>query len=598
MVHRSSFRLASVTALGVLAAACGGNAAVSNSSPRLSEVPQQAVAGGTEFTIDLADYTTDREGNGLVYTVTSGGGSFTGSTYSNTFDTMGEYTVEFAVTDGGKTSTGTFDVRVTSADLAIVQQGDNGLQLLDTGTNAFVTVAAATLEPTLTEGLADGRLVYQLGSPSQLWIFDPMTRRSTQLRPNSSGAVIYRDQTSDGKIVFTDGTSADMDLFLYNPSTGVTRELDQDLNATVTVAVNSDDLVFYEVSTGGQSDVYYYDPTEDETVAVGTATTDEQIQTVLDNGACVFTRIGGGGEADLFYFRVGTGLVEIGLDNTTIEPRNKTYHGAASANRVVFSATDGSDNELFAWNPANGQTTTISSGANDVYDGIAAGNEVVFHRVVSSTDHDVKFYDLDDATAADLYDGADIGTVVAITHSGSLGWAIVTRSGATSSLLAVSMASSPSTQTWAAGGTVAGTVGTLRNGDVVGERTDGTALNLFDVSAGTWGTAITGAGLSYEGDGLDDGDFVYTVTASSQVDLSMWDASGTTSVVLSNTTGTDAFAARVADGSALLFTRVVTGNTNADLFTWDGTTETRLTDEDSAGLMHDHTVLGQYSATR
>ena len=598
MVHRSSFRLASVTALGVLAAACGGNAAVSNSSPRLSEVPQQAVAGGTEFTIDLADYTTDREGNALVYTVTSGGGAFTGSTYTNTFDTMGEYTVEFTVTDGGKTSTGTFDVRVTSAELAIVQQGDNGLQLLDTATNAFVTVAAATLEPTLAEGLADGRLVYQLGSPAQLYIFDPMTRRSTQLRPNSTGAVIYRDQTSDGKIVFTDGGSADMDLFLYNPATGVTRELDQDLNATVTVAVNSADLVFYEVSTGGQSDVYYYDPTEDETVAVGTSTTDEQIQAVLDNGACVFTRIGGGGEADLFYFRVGTGLVEIGLDNTAIEPRNKTYHGAASANRVVFSATDGSDNELFAWNPSNGQTTTISSGANDVFDGIGDGNEVVFHRVVSSTDHDVKFYDLDDATTADLYDGADIGTVVAITDDGSTGWVIMTRTGATSSMLAVSMVSSPSTQTWAAGGTVAGTVGTLRNGDVVAERTDGTALNLFDVSAGTWGTAITGAGLSFEGDGLDDGDFVYTVTASSQVDLSMWDASGTASVVLSNTVGDDAFAARVTDGSAILFTRVVDGNTNADLFTWDGTTETRLTDEDSAGLTHDHTVLGQYSGTR
>jgi hypothetical protein len=140
-------------------------------------------------------------------------------------------------------------------------------------------------------------------------------------------------------------------------------------------------------------------------------------------------------------------------------------------------------------------------------------------------------------------------------------------------------------------------VGVLDNGDVVGRHADGTALNVFDVSVGTWGTPITGAGLAFAGDGLAAGDFVYTVTASSQVDLAMWDASGTTSVVVSDTAGADAFAARTADGT-ILFTRVVTGNSNTDLFVWDGTAETRLTDEDNAALQFDHVVLGQYTGTR
>ena len=128
MVHRSKLSLVSVTALGLIAAACGGGGTVSNASPRISSVPQQSVAGGTALTLDLADYTTDREGTTVTYAVTSGGGSFAGSTYSNTFDTMGTYTVAFTATDGDKTTTGSFEVRVTSADFAVVKQDDNGPQ--------------------------------------------------------------------------------------------------------------------------------------------------------------------------------------------------------------------------------------------------------------------------------------------------------------------------------------------------------------------------------------------------------------------------------------------------------------------------------------
>ena len=77
----------------------------------------------------------------------------------------------------------------------------------------------------------------------------------------------------------------------------------------------------------------------------------------------------------------------------------------------------------------------------------------------------------------------------------------------------------------------------------------------------------------------------------------MWDASGATSVTISDTAGNDVFQAKTADAS-ILFTRVVSGNTNADLFVWDGTTATRLTNADAAGIKHDHSVLGQYTGAR
>jgi hypothetical protein len=598
MVHRSRFTSHSLAALGLLAA-CGGSN-VDNASPRVSDVPLMATTGGTAFSLDLEDYVTDREGATLTYAVTSGGGSFAGSTYSHTFPTMGEFTVEFTVTDGRKTTDASFEVRVTSANLAVVKEGTGGLLLLDTATNEFVRLAASATTPTVAAGLADGRLAYHLagsGGGQQLWLFDPMTRVNTQLGVGTTGDVAYRAKTSDSRIVYTAGTAPDLLIVYYNPTTGVARELTAGGLATIDVLVNGDDLVFYEVGVDGQADVYAYDPDEDESFSIGTDTRDEQLLAVLPNDGVVFSRIGAGGETDLFYWKLGTGLVEIGADVTALATQNKTYNAHGSGSQVVFTALDGTDTELWFWNPGTGQTTNISADEPDTFRAIAAGNEVVFTREVTSTDHDVKFYDLDTGDAADLYDGADIGTLVSVTGDGTLNWAIVRRSGATSSLLAVSIEDSPTTETWAAGSAVATTVGVLDNGDVVGRHADGTALNVFDVSVGTWGTPITGAGLAFAGDGLAAGDFVYTVTASSQVDLAMWDASGTTSVVVSDTAGADAFAARTADGT-ILFTRVVTGNSNTDLFVWDGTAETRLTDEDNAALQFDHVVLGQYTGTR
>lgn len=602
--HRSTLPTALCCAAGLLAAACGGGAKVSNASPRLGEVPQQATTGGTTFTLDLSSYVTDREGATLTYSVNSGGGSFTGSTYANVFETMGDYDVAFTVSDGQKTADGTFRVRVTSADFAVVREDLSGLLLLDTATEAFVRVAGATTTPSLAAGLADGRLVYRLAAAAgaQLWVFDPLSRSNTRIAPTASGDVTFRARTGDGRILYTTGTGDAQRLYYYNPVTAVSRALAEGIASTVTVLVNGDDRVFYEVGVGGQADVYSYDPAADEITAIGTAETDEQLQAVLPNGAVVFSRIGSSGETDLWYHRVGTGLVEVGADVGAIANHEKLYHGASSGSRVVFAARSGAVSDLWSWNPADGQSTSISAaftaGAYDVFSAIGAGNEVVFQRVVGIGEVDAYFYDVDAAVFGAVRDAGDISELLGTTSDGTTTWAFVRPSGATSDVLAVSLVASPATQTWSAGGAVWTALGRLANGDVVARRTDGTALNLFDVSAGTWGgTAITGTGLAFAGDGLDDGDFVYTLTASAQTDLSMWDASAGAPVVLSDTDGDDVFQAKTTHGT-VLFTRVVAGNSNADLFVWDGAASTRLTAGDGAGLLHDHAVLGQYAGAR
>jgi hypothetical protein len=584
-------------AVGLLLAACGSNA--NNASPRISEVPQQSTTGTAAFSLDLGDYVTDREGAALTFAVSDGGGSFAGDVYSNTFATMGEYVVTFTVTDGVQTSTGDFTVAVTAANLVVVKEDESGLLLLDSGSNQFVRVTGATGTPTFVAGLGNGRMVHSKpgGGGAQLHVFDPFTRTNTQLSANAAGAVTYEAKTSDDRVVYVVTGTTETVLHLFNPRTGVDRVIAS--GTAIDAVVNAQDLVIYEVGVNGQADVYAYDIEDDAAQVVADAATAEQIVGLLPNGGVVLSRIGTGGESDLFCWKLDTGLVEIGADLTAIASDNKTFHAAGTSSQVVFSAASGPVSELHSWNPANGQTTNLSaivgSGAFDVFAAIGAGNEVVWNRVVSGSEADAYCHDLDAGTTATVRNGADISEVLGVSGDGTTQWAFVRASGATSSLLAVSLIATPATQTWAAGGAVATTIGTLANGDVVGQRTDGTALNVFDVSAGTWGTAITGTGLAFAGDGVDAGDFVYSLTASSQTDLSMWDASATTSIVISNTAGNDVFQVLTANDT-VLFTRA-TGASTADLFVWNGT-NTQLTQADAAGLLHDHEVLGKYAGAR
>jgi len=113
-----------VLALVVLAlvpAGCGSNSG--DAAPRLTTIPQQQAPGaGAMFALDLSAFASDPEGGPLSYVVLDGGGSFNGSTYENTFDTMGTYTVTFAVGDGTKATVGTFVVVVDMANFAVVRR--------------------------------------------------------------------------------------------------------------------------------------------------------------------------------------------------------------------------------------------------------------------------------------------------------------------------------------------------------------------------------------------------------------------------------------------------------------------------------------------
>ncbi|MCA8952510.1 MAG: hypothetical protein KDE27_23565, partial [Planctomycetes bacterium] len=211
----AALALTSAAAIALVATACSRGSNVSNAAPRISSVPAQSTLGGTAFSLDLGDYVTDREGATLTFAVTSGGGSFTDDTYTNTFDAMGTYTVSFTVNDGAKVATGSFDVQVTTSNFVVVQEDTAGLFLLDSGTNGQVRVASAVGSPTFAAGLADGRMAYQVGG-TQLWLFDPMNRTSRRLAGDAAGAATFRAKTSDSRLFYTTGSAPDMTLSYYN----------------------------------------------------------------------------------------------------------------------------------------------------------------------------------------------------------------------------------------------------------------------------------------------------------------------------------------------------------------------------------------------
>lgn len=91
----------------------GGSA---NLPPVVDVIPARSATQLTAFSFDVADYVSDEDIDAdLVFGVTAGGGTFTGTTYDNTFPSAGAVNVEFVVMDTqGMSSTGSFDVNVAA----------------------------------------------------------------------------------------------------------------------------------------------------------------------------------------------------------------------------------------------------------------------------------------------------------------------------------------------------------------------------------------------------------------------------------------------------------------------------------------------------
>ncbi|MEM7205645.1 MAG: hypothetical protein AAF628_35645 [Planctomycetota bacterium] len=599
MVHHRGtyFSAAALLVTAVSFASCGRT--VNNAAPRVSTIPALTTTGGSTFSTNLGTYVTDREGSSLTYTVVSGGGSFSGSTYSQMFDTVGTYTVSFSVADGaGKSATSSFDVTVTTADLAVVGQGDD-LLLLDTATQKFLNAASATgFSDTHKATLSKGHLVYERqAGTKRLFVYDPNTRQTTVLGDSTDENTAFAAVTTNGRVVFTrtaTATPTDSDLYLWNVETGAITAISAQTGKNETNAmVNATNMVFYE-REASPADIFVYDPTTDTSTAVATESTVETIRAVLPNGGMVFSRVGSGGEQDLHYYHLSTGVVEIAADVSAVLNRTKTYRGQTTDNRVIFEVTDTASLDLYIWNPSDGLTRSIATTSDDeTFAAVTNQNEVVYHVAASSTNQDVRIYTVSTFVDRAIASGSENESFQGALSNGDV---VVLREAGSGRELHLFDTSGSSLAGLATTGSDDYTFNKVLASDKVAYTRAGTSGGVFVVNTtGSPSPTQVGAATSSFAAELtaDSGDFAVLQPSDGRNVLVLWDESLSATRTVTGATGDDhAFGIGLANGK-VLFLRRVAAKSSRDLYEFDPatSTETQLTD----GTV-DHSVITTYSA--
>ena len=593
-----------LTALAAALTFTACSTSTDDSRPRLNSIPAQVTTGGSTFSLDLSTFVTETDGQPVTYSVESGGGSFAGSTYSNVFDALGEYTVRFAVSDGLKGVNGEFDVRVTTSNFAAVKAGTS-LALLDTDTGKFLQVSSADSPETFKAGLSIGHLVFERTTSGNvdLFVHDPLTRTTYALGEDPDLDEVYRGKTSDNQVLFrtTPRTASQGDLFLWSPTTmtsRIVRAVEGQDDGTALVMANND--IALEGDVDGVAEIFVYDTSEDTLIRITTTAGAETLVGVTANGL-VFSGRGSASEVDLFYWSPGTGLLEVGADISTLESVSKTYRAFDGAEKIVFTAPVSGVTNVWFWDPATGVSTNASAGTvalENTFHAVTGEGHVVFSADdtgASAVDLYVRQLLTTATTAAVPNAGNDTDTFRSVAVDTSVPYVVFSRN-TTIGVYNVSGATTD-IETNGAGLTFADT---LVNGDVVLVAGDASAIFHYDPATGTSTSAGTGTTVTYAGEGPNDGDFAYTKVVSAQTDLFFYDLSTTTEETVSADAAADTFQAS-ALGGQILFTRPVGTNTTVDLFRWTAgspATVEQLTPVFTGATAVDHSVVGTYAATR
>ena len=573
---------------GLALALCLGSMTSCNSSggaksPKVSLIPLQSTGAGASFTFDIAPFLTD-DTNSVTFSVLTGGGSFTGSVYSGSFPTLGSFTVTFRAADfRGKFTDATLKIQVTSAELALVKNG-SGIQLYETTTGDLKTALGddGTVK-TFKTSLTDGRMIFEFTTAAQqdLHLHDPNTPSTTAIADDSSVDEVYVLKTSDDRVVYMSGASPSRRLFIWNgSSTQITAggaNLDE-RNAMVT----SDNLIYFESATNSLADIYYYDVANATVVAVSTHAKSETLVKVLPNNGVVFSRLGDGGETDLFYWKLGAGVVEIGADLTdkvvTTNPftMSKTFKGNNSSSQIIFEGNDGTDTDVFYWDPAIGTTTSVANSTNvETFAGTTGTGKFAWKDTIGSTDQDLHLFNPSGQTsrrmlnsaAATTYNGTlSNGDVVFTVNVGGTNTDIYLFADAGSADSATAFASNAANETYAK---------VLSNDAVVYTL----GVDVFSKPLGLAAVNRTGGvGTNVFVTETSAGDFIISRTVSSLTDVYMFDVSAGSLVAVATDTGNETYQAVSAAG-LILFNRITAPATTAELFVFNpsGPTTTVIT---------------------
>ena len=581
MVHINAptCRCLAVAFLAVFAVSCNNTA--KDASPKLKTVPLQKVSGGTSFVLDLKSYVSNSAAP--TYSVVSGGGSFSGSVYTRAFPTLGTYTVEFQVVNngGGKVS-GSFEVQVTSAEIALVRS-NTGMSLLDTQTSNFASVFQDDgRTKTYKASLSDGSVIFEVTQSAQkdLWLHNPSQSNTDVFGGDASNDDVYVGKTSKGLILFMTGKSPTRGLKLYNPlnktSFQVFAASDGSRDERNAMIDTTNDIIYFEsAKNGGQADIYAWNVATSTATAVSTNAKDEDLIAVLSNGAAIYRRTGAAADWDLFYYTTTTGAIEVGADMAAgPAAESKTFKAGSSTGVVIFETTDGGgDEDLYSWSPATNTTATVAmTGSDETWVATTGSGRWIYTTNNGGGDFDLAWWNPATQTGGSIANSGNAETYNGTLKNGDVVYTVNTGAGGLD-LTWWDESGNTSTTFPGAGGTNTDQVfrKVLANDDVV--YTTGADIFTYTPSTNTAVSVATAAGTESFGGESSGGDFVISLVTGGSTHLYLWDRSANAAVAVSTAAGTATFQG-ASSGGLILYSRVNTGATTSNLYSFAPATST------------------------
>ena len=580
-----------------LLAACN-KAGVDNAAPRLTNnIPAQSVGGGSQLSLDFASYVSDREtpAANLTYTVVSGGGTFTGTTYSNTFETLGTYTVTVRVVDpAGKRLDLSFEVDVTTANLGVMTTG-NDLRLLDTDTLVTRPLAnGGGFTVTYAGSLGHGCVAYgrQVGADQDLFLYDARTTRTVVLGDAIDALETFAGTVGGDRVLFFVQRGATKALKMYDARLGTARTIAEAEGESVTnVAASGTTALFFTWTVGGQGDIFRYDLTSNVTTAIAADALAEALDRVLPSGAILFTRRGGNGETDLFYWKSGVGTLEVGGDVGGIATLSKSVGFVNGQDVVMFQVQNGAQSDVYVWNPASGASVAVGvTGDDEVARGVLASGNFVFDVNAGGTDRNLLLFDVaapavrtfpasavDDALVGVL---SDSRMVVSKNTAGGVHLFLAAYAAGTVNEVTII---NTNTQSFAL-------AKVLANDKIVYHNSTTGGLGLYNPANAA--TFSAGANAQFVAEMPTVGDFVFKFDNGGQFDLVLWDETAATTVAVAGGATDEEQAVGVANGR-IVFSRELPASNVRELFVWreSDQTITQITDD---GV--DHQVVATFAA--
>ncbi|MCA8969743.1 MAG: hypothetical protein KDC95_08165, partial [Planctomycetes bacterium] len=222
------------------------------------------------------------------------------------------------------------------------------------------------------------------GGNDDVWVHDLTTSTSSAISTNTEDETLVAT-LENGAIVWTrNGASSEKDLLYWNGSSvlAIGADLGTSVNLesmTYRTSTSDSRVVFETTDSGGDEDLYIWNPAGPSSSAIATSAVDETWVDTTNTGRLVYKIATGGSNDDLAWYAPSTNTGGTIANSSN----NETYNGSLSNGDVIFTAS-ATGLDLYHWVQA---TTTAAAFPNatttttDYVFGKILGNDDVVYTV-------------------------------------------------------------------------------------------------------------------------------------------------------------------------------------------------------------------------